>query len=367
MRLIKPLLLVCSFVSSNVLFAQTESEKGTFDYTFYVDAYYGYDLNQPFDNERQSFLFNYGKHNQISINTAVANVEYNKGKLTSRLGLNFGDFPNRNMAHEQGFLSAFYQANIEYQFAEKASFMMGMFGSHMGFESYMSSDNFLISHSLTSEWTPYYQTGARLTLTPWEKWTFTVNVANGTQNITKVPGNTTPAIGGQAAFSPTENITINYSNLYVNDYADTIAQYMFYNNLYATFTFFDKFDMVTGFDYGINNNTVLHKEQNVMVLSLLGRYRFNEKWSVAARAEHYDDPDGVYIQTGMINPFVTECYTVGLNYSPMENIMFRIESRNFTAEKPFYQTDQGQDPAATGNIRYTNSNSNVLFSVQAKF
>lgn len=345
----------------------TSSSKGTFNYTFYVDAYYGYDLNQPYDHERPDFLYQYGKSNQIGLNMAVADVEYTKDKLTARLGLNFGDFPNRNMAHEQGMLSAFYEANIEYQFAKKWSFMMGMFSSHMGFESALSYDNLLVSHSLASEWTPYYQSGARLTFTPNDKWLFTATVANGTQNITKVPGNTTPALGGQIAFMPTENITINYSNLYVNDYPDSIAQWMYYNNFYATFTLWDKFDLVTGFDVGMNNNTVTGSNDNLYVVSLLGRYRFNDKWAVAGRAEHYNDEKGIYISTGVANPFVTECYSIGLDYSPMENIKFRLESRNFTSEKAIYQIDEGNNPALSNTVRFVNYNNNILFAVQAKF
>ncbi|MCB0480819.1 MAG: porin [Flavobacteriales bacterium] len=361
-------LLTALFVTTlSTGFSQADSSKGELNFNAYIDLYYGYDLNQPYDNERPDFLFNYGKHNQIGINLALANWEYTKGKLTARLGFNFGDFPNRNMAHEQGLLKALYQANVEYQFAKKASFMMGMFGSHLGFESFASFENLFISHSLASEWTPYYQSGARVTFNPNEKWTLSATVANGTQNITKIPGNTTPALGGQVAFSPNKNITINYSNLYVNDYPDSLAQFMFYNNLYATFTLMNKLDLVTGFDYGINNNTVLDTTNNIMVISFLARYRFSEKWSVGFRAEHYDDPGSVYISTATINPFVTQCYTVGLNYSPMDRVKFRIESRNFTAEKPFYRNDQGTNPYATGTVQYINSNSNILFSVQAKF
>tara|TARA_B100000508_G_scaffold138392_1_gene134442 strand:- start:38526 stop:39593 length:1068 start_codon:yes stop_codon:yes gene_type:complete len=344
-----------------------QANKGSFEYTFYVDAYYSYDLNEPHDHNRPDFLFQYNRNNQIGINMAVAKVSYTRGGLTANLGLNTGDFPAANMAHERELLRMLYEANINYRFLKKFEFTMGMFGSHMGFESALSYDNLLTSHSLTSEWTPYYLAGAKLGYNASDKWYFGVTVANGNQTITENEGNTNKLLGLQATWSPSEKVTVNYSNMYYNDQPDSAANFIFYNNLYSTMALSKKLDLVVGFDFALSDNRVTNKQDNIYAGSLLARYKLSDQFAVAGRYEYYSDEAGVFIQTDVVNPFVTSCYSLNFDYSPIKNVKFRLEGRMFSAEKPFYRDDSDYDPNTSTTIKYTNSNSNILFTVQAKF
>ncbi len=363
----KNILLFISIITSPFFSnAQLDSLTDGFSQEFYVDFYYSYDFNQPFDHARPDFLYQYNKHDQMSINMAMADFSYVKGKMSANLGMNFGDFPSANMAHERNLLNALYEANINYRFTEDLELTVGMFSSHMGFESALSFDNLLTSHSLASEWTPYYLAGAKLGYKPFKKWYFSLTLANGNQNITESVANTNKAIGAQATFEPNEKLAINYSNLYSNDAPDSAGLFVFYNNLYATYSPTEKLDLVAGFDYAIGNNEVTNLQSQLFVASVLARYYVYDKWALAGRFEMYNDPDGIYM-----NPIVGNVemmsYSGGVEYFATENIKFKLEGRAFSNTSPIFRYDQGIDQSQLPGVEYIASNSNLLFSVQAKF
>ncbi len=363
----KKILFACGFLAlSFATAAQLDSLKEGFSKQFYVDFYYSYDLNEPFNHQRPEFLYQYNKHNQLGINMAVADFSYVKDKMSANIGFNFGDFPAANMAHERELLNALYEANINYRFTEDLELTVGMFSSHMGFESALSFNNLLTSHSLASEWTPYYLAGAKLGYKPFKKWYFSFTVANGNQNITESEANMNKAIGGQVTFTPNDKWTINYSNLYSNDAPDSTPVFVFYNNLYATYSPNEKLDFVAGFDYAIADNRILDDQSELLVGSFLARYYVFDKWAIAGRFEAYNDPDGIYMNP-IAGNFEVTSYSGGLEYFATENIKFKLEGRAFSNTSPIFRFDEGVDQSQLGGVTYSSLNSNILFSVQAKF
>ncbi len=363
----KKLLLVFTVLVLGVqLSAQLDSLEEGFSSEYYVDFYYSFDFNQPFNHERPDFLFNYNKHNQMSINMAAADFSYVKGKMSANVGFNFGDFPAANMAHERELLNALYEANINYRFTNELELTVGMFSSHMGFESAYSFDNLLTSHCLASEWTPYYLAGAKLGYKPLKKWYFSLTLANGNQNITESDANINKLIGTQVTYEPNEKWTINYSNMYSNDAPDSTPVFIFYNNLYATYSPNKKMDFVAGFDYTIADNQVTSVQSELFVASILGRYYLIDKWALAGRFEAYSDPDGIY-HNPIVGNFETISYSGGLEYFATDNIKFKLEGRVFSNTSPIFRYDQGIDQSKLGGVAYIANNSNILFSVQAKF
>ncbi|UTW62600.1 porin [bacterium SCSIO 12741] len=351
--------------------AQTDSTQkstGKFDYTFYIDAYYSYDFNRPYDHERSEFIYQYNQHNQFSINMAVANVNYKNGNLTANLGLNAGDFPQRNMGNERDLIRYLYQANISYKFFKKWEFTVGMFPSHLGFESALSYDNFVVSHSLASEWTPYYLAGAKIAFTPSKKWAFSFTGANAGQRVGSVPGINNKLLGLQATWTPNDKVLINYSNAYFSEQPDSLKRSIFYNNLYATFKLTKKLDLITGIDLGIQeepNDSTFH---TVAVATAIARYQFAKKWAVAGRFEFYNDPDNLVVPAATTgNAFVTSCSSLNLDYQPMDRLKIRLEGRYFSSEKPLFRDDTDFDPNSSTTVRYTNQDLNLLLSIQASF
>jgi len=347
--------IVCTLIflmSAGFIYSQENTTKGTFDYTFYIDAYYSYDFSNPPDHNRPDFLYQYNRHDQFGINMAMAKVNYTRGRLTANLGINTGDFPAANMAHERELLRILYEANIGYYVSDKVEFTVGMFSSHMGFESALSFDNLLASHSLASEWTPYYLMGAKVEYTPIKELLLGFTVANGNQAITEYSWNTNKLIGIQVNYAPSESVTFNYSNMYYNDMPDSSSNFIFYNNFYGTVKVNKYLEFIYGFDYAIAEN-----RDDMYVSSLLLKYSINKKFAVAGRYEYYNDPGGIYINTSSEVGFVCNGYSLNFDYSPMKELKVRIEGRIFdTIDATYYNSGAHLD-----------TNSNLLLTLQAKF
>lgn len=63
---------------------------------------------------------------------------------------------------------------------------------------------------------------------------------------------------------------------------------------------------------------------------------WNDKWTSALRAEHYQDKDGVLINTGTLNGFKTSGLSLNFDYSPFKNIVWRIEGRWLTSSDKIF-------------------------------
>ncbi|MFN3377882.1 MAG: outer membrane beta-barrel protein, partial [Runella zeae] len=48
--------------------AQTTDSTSRISVIGYIEAYYSYDFNQPFTNERPSFVYSHNRHNEFNIN-----------------------------------------------------------------------------------------------------------------------------------------------------------------------------------------------------------------------------------------------------------------------------------------------------------
>ena len=77
---------------------------GPLTITGILDAYYGYDLNQPINNLRPGFLYNYNRHNEANLNPGFVKANYQAGRVRANLVLCAGSYMNANYAAEAGTL-----------------------------------------------------------------------------------------------------------------------------------------------------------------------------------------------------------------------------------------------------------------------
>ena len=69
--------------------AQIDTSKSNLAFTGYVEAYYGYDFNEPADHSRPSFIYSHNRHNEFNLNlgfikagyTTYVNIGLNKGPV----------------------------------------------------------------------------------------------------------------------------------------------------------------------------------------------------------------------------------------------------------------------------------------------
>lgn len=46
----------------------------------YLETYYGYDFNNPADNNRPSFIYSHNRHNEVNLNLGYIKANYDWGK-----------------------------------------------------------------------------------------------------------------------------------------------------------------------------------------------------------------------------------------------------------------------------------------------
>jgi hypothetical protein len=68
----------------------------------------------------------------------------------------------------------------------------------------------------------------------------------------------------------------------------------------------------------------------------MAQYKPTSKIQLAARAEYYQDKNGVIIATGTENGFKTYGFSANFDYLPADNVMFRIEARTLNSKDEIF-------------------------------
>ena len=193
--------------------------------SLYLDASYGFSLNQPRDNTLTG-SGSIGRHNELGVNLASVGIDCNVANVIGRLSLQFGSqlamvqegdtsvLRGRRLSSDA--LKHLREATVGYHFdvLKGINVEAGIFMSYIGLESYLLAENWSYNRALVSEFTPYYLTGVRaqilvsdaLKIEPW--------LLNGYQTYGKF--NDAPAVGLAVRWVPTE-----WFALIANGYAGT--------------------------------------------------------------------------------------------------------------------------------------------------
>lgn len=302
----------------------------------FVDVYYAYDFNKPENHVRPSFLYNHNRHNEVNLNLGIISLKVDGGNYRAALGLMAGTYAEYNLAAEQGLLKHVFEANAGVALNKQRSVWLdaGIFGSHIGFESAIAADNYTHTRSLLAENSPYYLSGAKLSIDPGEKWDLALLVINGWQRIKRVDGNSLPAFGSQVVFYPGDGVRLNWSTFIGSDDPDADRRMRYFSNLFGEFRFSDRLWLIAGFDYGMQQQAKDMNEYHTW-LSPVGILRFapSGNWAFALRGEYYQDENGVIISTGTSSGFKTSGFSLNIDRRIGDHAMVRIEGRWLRSEE----------------------------------
>jgi len=325
----------------------------------FVDAFYAFDFNNPSTSYRQTFLYNHNRHNEINLNLGYFKVSTEHEKYRLNFALHAGTYVNDNYASEPNLLKNIFEANAGISLNKKNNLWLdvGIFNSHIGFESATSIDNKTLTRSLLAENSPYYLSGAKITYSTTNKLELAVLICNGWQHIQKVSGNSLPSFGTQLLFEPSKKTTLNWSTFIGTDDPDSTRRIRYFNNLYGQFQLTKKMHLTLGFDIGIQQNQK-HSTQYNHWLSpvLIFQIEANKKWALATRAEYYDDKNGIIIHTGLNNEFKTYGASLNIDYTPVKAVKCRVEGRYFF----------NNDSIFIQNNKTTNNNWFIVASIAIK-
>lgn len=309
----------------------------------YLETYYSYDFNQPQGNTRPSFIYSHNRHNEVNLNLGLIKASYDSGKMRANVALMAGTYTNANLAAEAGTLKQIFEANAGIKLSEKENLWIdaGVFASHIGFESAIAKDCWVLTRNISSENTPYYETGAKLTyVTPDGQLTASLLYLNGWQRIQRQEGNSKPAGGVQLTYKPSSKITLNYSNYIGTEGLNAVRVKRIYHNFYAIAQLTDQFGLTAGFDYGTQQKVKGQSSKNEVISPLLiAQYKLNPQWAIAGRAEYYEDRNGIFIATP--NGFKTMGYSLNLDYAPISYALLRLEGKVYSSkDKVFMRADK---------------------------
>jgi hypothetical protein len=309
----------------------------------YLEAYYGYDFNKPVDNNRPGFVYSHNRHNEVNLNLGFIKANYESDKVRANVAIMAGSYTNANLAAEPGVLKNIYEANAGLKISKTANLWVdaGIFASHIGFESAVSKDCWVLTRNIASENTPYYESGAKISYgTDNGKFAATLLYLNGWQRITRQNANSQPAGGVQLTWKPSPKITVNYSNYLGTEGADSVRVKRFYHNVYGIFQMTDKFGLTLGFDYGTQQKAKGNSDKNEVLSPVaIARYTINSQWALAGRVEYYEDKNGMLIATGTANGFKTTGYSLNIDYSPVSNAVLRLEGKVYDSKDKIFIRD----------------------------
>ena len=336
----KLLLLAAALSTGSIAYAQEEPK---IKVTGYLETYFGYDFNKPTDNNRPGFVYSHNRHNEMNLNLGFIKGNYENGRIRANLAVMAGTYANANLAAEPGVLKNVFEANAGFKLSEKANLWIdaGVFSSHIGFESAISKDCWVLTRNISSENTPYYESGAKITYGSNDgKFTVAALYLNGWQRMTRQNGNSQPAGGLQLTWKPTGKITVNYSNYLGTEGVDSVRVQRFYHNVYGIIQVTDKFGVTLGLDYGTQKKEKGSEENNEVLSPVaIAQYKLSQKWAVAGRVEYYEDKNGVFISTGTPNGFKTTGYSLNLDYAPISNAVIRLEGKVYDSKDKVFTRD----------------------------
>jgi len=334
--------LIVAVLVSFVFSTSYSQEKNNFKTTFsgYIETYYSYDFGNPDNHVRPGFMYSHNKHNELNLNLGMAKVAITKDIFRGNLALMAGTYAQYNLAAEQDLMKNIYEANVGVKISSKHNLWVdaGVLPSHIGAESAIGKDCINLTRSLSAENSPYYEAGVKIGYTSQsEKWYLAVLYLNGWQRIQKVDGNQTPAFGTQVTYKPSGKTTLNWSTYVGNEQPDSDRKWRYFNNLYGQFTISEKTTLLTGFDIGVQQKQNKSSDYDTWFTpTLMAQYRPNTKTQLAARAEYYQDKNGVMISTGTPNGFKTVGFSANFDYYVADNVLFRIEARNLSSKDKIF-------------------------------
>ncbi len=324
-------------------FAQTDSIKNQnpqIKFSGFIDVFFAHDFNKPAKNSRQPFFYNHNRHNKLDLNLGFIKAAIEHSKYRANIALHTGTYANDNYASEPKLLQNIFEANIGLSLNEKNNLWIdaGIFASHIGFESAISTDSWTLTRSLLAENSPYYLSGAKLTYKPNSKWELAALISNGWQRIKKVSGNSLHSLGTQVKFNPSEKTTLNWSTFIGTDDPDTTRRMRYFNNFFGQFQLNKKWGLIAGFDIGTQQRTSNSSQYDfwfspVMII----RYKFTETWATALRTEYYQDQTGVIIPTNTTNGFKTAGLSLNIDFSPSRHLFYRLEGRWLNSKDKIFQ------------------------------
>jgi putative OmpL-like beta-barrel porin-2 len=309
----------------------------------FVDGYYAWDFGQPptFDRSFAGgtlFTTQPARHNEFNVNLAFVEAKLDGARLRGRLALqagtsvqsNYSGEPANGQVSDPSLARHLQEAVVGVRLAHGLWVDGGIFFSHVGMEGWISRDNPTYTRSLVAEYSPYYQSGVKLTWAASPRLTAQLDVVNGWQNISE--NNSGKGAGIRLEYAPAANATISYYDL-VSDEAGNRLR--IFNGVGAKVTA-GRATLLGEVDVGTQGKSAPDGGTATWYgFTAIARIQVAPAVALSGRVERFDDESRVIIATGTRtndapNPaFRANGGSLGIDISPQPHVLWRTELRGF--------------------------------------
>jgi len=316
---------VSSQTQSSGQLSENRTTRPDWEISGFIDAYYAADLLDNTDDKAvQPFLFNHNRNREFQINLAMLKVAATSDYYRAVVHLQTGTYAFDNYAAEPILYQTLYEAyaGIALNKRQTSWLDFGIFESHIGYESAISIRNYTLTRSLMAENSPYFLTGARLTLKPGEQWVFRLILSNGWQRIERPEAQKWPALGTQVEYQWGDGYTANWSTFWGGEFPTGERRERFYNNFFIRRDLPTKISWIVGLDIGFQEDLSGRESTHFWyTANALISYPVAKACRMAVRAERYEDADA-----SLIGPdFSAWAGSVNFDYQPAPQVALRFE------------------------------------------
>lgn len=327
-------------------------------YSGNFDFYYTYDFAKPENTTRQPYLVSYNRHNQLRINVATVAAELSKNKTRAKIALQTGTFAEDNYTNEPSkYLGAIQEANIGFAIKPNVWLDLGVFPSHIGYETAFGGSNWTVTRSLASELTPYYLSGAKLNYVD-GKWDFSAILCNSWSSLFSYKKGQIPSFGTQLIYKKSPEMTYTWNTFMGSGINESFSELRFYSNYFSTWMPNSKDQFIAALDLGFQKKaTPATGFKNWFAPSLVYRRKISRDIHIGARAELFFDEYEVV--TKAVNDHAFDIFTASMNidYQFTEDGLLRLEGRYMNSSGNYFETRNG----------LVANNSFVTFAMTKKF
>lgn len=312
----------------------------TVSYGAFVDSYYAFDFNRPGNFDR-AFTTQPARHNEFNVNLAYVEAKVSGARVRGRLALQAGTSVQSNYSGEPAIgavsgasLSRFIQEAVAgYRITPSLWVDGGIFLSHIGMETFISRDNLTYTRSLSADFTPYYESGAKLTWQESPEVTATFVVMNGWQNISE--NNADKSVGLRIDYAHSSQTTLSYYNFVGKE--NTTSLLRAFNGVGLKTSLTPALTVQGNVDYGIQDRESGGRSKWYSG-ALVAKVQASPLVGISGRVEEYRDPDQVIIVTGTDAGFKGTTASLGLDISPLgtNRVLWRNELRGTWTSDPVF-------------------------------
>ncbi|MBL7661261.1 porin [bacterium] len=301
--------------------------------SIFVDTYSAYAKNN-LSNEERPYFTQSSQDQDYHLNLASAGLTYDNKVIRGKLVGQYGDSVDINYIAEPEDDFKFIQESYLGAYLDDSTTVdLGTFLAHIGAESWLSKDNLNYTRSFIAEFSPYYETGIRLSHTFDANWSGQLLGLNGWQNTTEAKH---LALGTQLAYTK-NGLTIT-SNTFLGEENDGNR---LFHNLIVSKNFDSGLSLIGSTDLGYQSKSS-PVSGTFWGYSLMGRQALDNTFSINARFESYQDPDGVIVSSITNSDFKAYGASVGLDASLGSGLFLRGEIKHLFSPNKIFLDDQDE-------------------------